>query len=88
MLTGVLVVMSVVLVGWGSYNSRIPNGNVYSCSTCHGSDYSLNSFGVDFQFEGAPDPGDPSDVTNPGEADDDESDVDETSWGRIKNEVP
>lgn len=52
MLIGVLVVGCALLAGYASYGSRIPNGDVHSCGACHGSGYSLNSFGFDFQVEG------------------------------------
>ncbi len=83
--------------GYSEFNSRIPNGEVFSCDTCHGMG---NNFFNDFLAagntwttalanqdsdqddwtngeelldaegtwqEGQPDPGNPADVTNPGD---------------------
>ncbi|MCX7022204.1 MAG: hypothetical protein NTW26_08050 [bacterium] len=48
-----LLAAGALLVGYDTYDERIPNGGVYSCQTCHGSGYSLNSFGADFLGEGS-----------------------------------
>jgi len=48
-----LLAAGSLLVGYETYDERIPNGGVYSCQTCHGSGFSLNSFGADFLDEGS-----------------------------------
>ncbi len=51
-LIGVLVAVSFLLVGYGGYVDRIPNGGVDSCDACHSEDMSMNSFGEDFDTNG------------------------------------
>ena len=52
-----IVTLSLVLItpaveSRPSWPGRIPNGDVYSCNTCHRPDMSRNAFGLDFDEAG------------------------------------
>ncbi len=53
-LIGICTILMVTTIAWGTSQdvSRIPNGSVFSCDTCHSSGFSLNSFGTAYNAAG------------------------------------